>query len=98
MLEDFVFFAAAQRDADRDADGKTAAHSLGDRLQQFAGHVLPVSFDLKSAVAADHQTEGLSELDVQKVNAWRALRQSSWAGAFYLCTTGKTTLSDPYRC
>ena len=25
--------------------------------------------------------------DVEKVNAWRALRQSSWAGAFYLCTT-----------
>lgn len=83
MLEDFVFFAAAQREADREADS-TKKPSLQDRLQLFTSRVMPVSFDLKSA---DHQTEGLSSLDVDKVNAWRALRQSSWAGAFYLCTT-----------
>lgn len=38
-------------------------------------------------MAANHQTEGLTAGEVDKVNAWRALRQSSWAGAFYLCTT-----------
>lgn len=33
------------------------------------------------------QIEGLDALEIEKVNAWRALRQASWAGAFYLCTT-----------
>ena len=36
---------------------------------------------------AEFQTGGLSDQEVEKVNAWRALRQASWAGAFYLCTT-----------
>ena len=48
---------------------------------------MPTSFELKSAVAAEHQTDGLSDAEIEKVQAWRALRQSSWAGAFYLCTT-----------
>ena len=40
-----------------------------------------------TTTSRDHQTEGLGDIEVNKVNAWRALRQSSWAGAFYLCTT-----------
>jgi hypothetical protein len=35
----------------------------------------------------DFQTAQLSSSDIDRVNAWRALRQASWAGAFYLCTT-----------
>lgn len=37
--------------------------------------------------SADEQTNGLTELEVDKINAWRALRQASWSGAFFLCTT-----------
>lgn len=48
---------------------------------------MPVRPEFKSNILVDYQTEGLSPLDIEKVNAWRALRQSSWAGAFYLCTT-----------
>jgi len=49
------------------------------RSSKFAAKPDPSGYDV--------QTEGLSQLEVDKVNAWRALRQASWAGAFYLCTT-----------
>lgn len=56
------------------------------RLQGLVNNILPVDFDLASS-SPDDQTAGLSDLETDKVNAWRALRQASWAGAFYLCTT-----------
>ena len=65
----------------------SSGYSLVDKCQQIASSVMPVSFDLKTGVAADHQTDGLTEDEIAKVQAWRALRQSSWPGAFYLCTT-----------
>jgi len=48
---------------------------------------MPTAWDPKSTTNSDAQIEGLSDFEVDRVNAWRALRQSSWAGAFYLCTT-----------
>jgi hypothetical protein len=62
-------------------------YTIADKCQLFASRAMPTSFDIKSAVAADHQTDGLSIAEIERVQAWRALRQSSWAGAFYLCTT-----------
>lgn len=40
-----------------------------------------------TTIAPEEQTSGLSDLEIEKVNAWRALRQASWSGAFFLCTT-----------
>jgi Transmembrane amino acid transporter protein len=61
--------------------------TIANRFQRFASHVMPTSFDIKSLAASDYQTDGLTDDEIEKVQAWRALRLSSWAGAFYLCTT-----------
>ena len=61
--------------------------TIADTFQQFASHVLPASFDPNAVGEANYQTQGLSDDEAEKIYAWRALRQSSWAGAFYLCTT-----------
>jgi hypothetical protein len=61
--------------------------TIADKFQQFASHVLPASFDPNAVGEANYQTQGLSDDEAENVYAWRALRQSSWAGAFYLCTT-----------
>ena len=55
-------------------------------MYNIASHLVPVASD-PSTFGPDDQIAGLSELEVDKVNAWRALRLASWAGAFYLCTT-----------
>jgi hypothetical protein len=60
---------------------------IADKFQQFASHVLPTNFDPAAVVAANHQTNGLNDEETERLYAWRALRLSSWAGAFYLCTT-----------
>jgi hypothetical protein len=52
----------------------------------LATGILPTSSN-NNDTASEVQTSGLSSDEVDRVNAWRALRQSSWAGAFYLCTT-----------
>jgi hypothetical protein len=62
-------------------------HKIADKCQLFATHTKLTTVNQSSATGADLQTEGLTEDEVEKVNAWRALRQASWAGAFYLCTT-----------
>lgn len=62
--------------------------TVADKLQQVAANILPHSLD--SQATGDHddtQMTGLSDLETQKLNAWRAIRQASWAQAFYLCTT-----------
>ncbi len=61
--------------------------SIGFKLQQLACGILPVRHDDNIDMSTELQTEGLDDLEVERVNAWRALRQASWAGAFYLCTT-----------
>ena len=48
---------------------------------------MPADPDAIAAASPDEQTDGLSDFEVQKINAWRALRLSSWTGAFFLCTT-----------
>lgn len=60
---------------------------MGNRLFQLARGILPFDSDVSSVNGRAQQTTGLTDLEVEKVNAWRALRQASWAGAFYLCTT-----------
>jgi len=114
VLEDYVFYAELQRASDKASDQKrwvrlTASHlfvlmivcrkpNIGDRLYQLARGILPVDFDLNSSTAVEEQTEALSDLEIEKVNAWRALRQASWSGAFYLCTTdilGPFNVSTP---
>ncbi|KAL9109081.1 MAG: hypothetical protein Q9227_006172 [Pyrenula ochraceoflavens] len=82
VFEDYVFFAEAQRALERIEDLKVS-RSIGDKCLQFTSGLL----ESDSSTSRHLQTEGLSDADVDKVNAWRALRQSSWAGAFYLCTT-----------
>ncbi len=62
-------------------------YNIADKFQLFASHVLPTNFDTHSTATFDHQVDGLSDDEIERVQAWRALRQSSWAGAFYLCTT-----------
>ncbi|KAK1021836.1 hypothetical protein LTR33_018360, partial [Friedmanniomyces endolithicus] len=86
VLEDYVFYAELQRASDKASDQKRKPN-IGDRLYQLARGILPVDFDLNSSTAVEEQTEALSDLEIEKVNAWRALRQASWSGAFYLCTT-----------
>ncbi|KAK1071534.1 hypothetical protein LTR33_010419, partial [Friedmanniomyces endolithicus] len=86
VLEDYVFYAELQRASDNASDEKRKPN-IGDRLYQLARGILPVDFDLSSSTALEEQTEALSNLEIEKVNAWRALRQASWSGAFYLCTT-----------
>ncbi|KAK3623363.1 hypothetical protein LTR56_021635 [Elasticomyces elasticus] len=86
VLEDYVFYAELQRASDKASDEKRKPN-VGDCLYQFARGILPVDFDLNSSTAVEEQTLSLSDLEIEKVNAWRALRQASWAGAFYLCTT-----------
>lgn len=61
--------------------------TLADKCLSFASYANLADGSTPLAENADHQTEGLSDDEVEKVNAWRALRQASWAGAFYLCTT-----------
>lgn len=58
-------------------------------MHQFAVGILPTQTD-DQGLEHDNdelQTTGLDEIEVDKVNAWRALRQATWRGAFYLCTT-----------
>ncbi|KAK0280145.1 hypothetical protein LTR35_008296 [Friedmanniomyces endolithicus] len=86
VLEDYVFYAELQRASDKALDEKRKPN-IGDRLYQLARGILPVDFDLSSNTAVEEQTEALSDLEIEKVNAWRALRQASWSGAFFLCTT-----------
>ncbi|KAK3068342.1 hypothetical protein LTR53_014175 [Teratosphaeriaceae sp. CCFEE 6253] len=86
LIEDYVFYAELQRASDNATDDKRKAN-IGDRLYQIARGILPLDYDLSSSTAVEEQTRSLSALEEEKVNAWRALRQASWAGAFYLCTT-----------
>lgn len=86
-FEDYVAFAELQRASDDVVDGNTKPRGLLHRLRTLANGVLPLKYDHSASQGADDQTAGLSELEVEKINAWRALRQASWAGAFYLCTT-----------
>ena len=65
----------------------SSTYGIADRLQQVASSILPANFDLGSTIDGDLQTDSLAEGEVERIQAWRALRQSSWAGAFYLCTT-----------
>ena len=62
-------------------------HGVAEKLQQLARGILPVGPDRPWDETGDQQTAGLTDLEIEKVNAWRALRQASWAGAFFLCTT-----------
>ncbi|KAL9094302.1 MAG: hypothetical protein Q9165_003442 [Trypethelium subeluteriae] len=83
-FEDYVYFAEAQRVEDEFNTGK---RSLGwaPRLQQIFAGRLPQESTQESGSNA--QTEGLTQDEVDRVNAWRALRQSTWYGALWLCTT-----------
>ncbi|KAL1962113.1 hypothetical protein VTN77DRAFT_580 [Rasamsonia byssochlamydoides] len=85
VFEDYVFFAGAQRAAEKEQDGPKKP-TITDKCLSFASKVLPTNMDT-TRLASDMQTDGLSDDEVERINAWRALRQSSWAGAFYLCTT-----------
>ncbi|KAH8817479.1 oligopeptide transporter protein [Xylogone sp. PMI_703] len=85
-LEDYVFFAAVQRNTEREVDG-TTKKTIADKCQLLASHALPTTRDSTTAGEVNHQTDGLSDDEIEKVNAWKELRQSSWLGAFYLCTT-----------
>ncbi|KAF8178624.1 transmembrane amino acid transporter protein-domain-containing protein [Mycena galopus ATCC 62051] len=87
-IEDYIYFAESQRAASNLQDGKSN-HGIAGRLQQIACGILPLQRD-GNPLGSDNdelQTSYLSDLETDKVNAWRALRQASWAGAFYLCTT-----------
>lgn len=59
-------------------------------MQRLACDILPIDEDEK-AYDSQHndelQTSGLNQIELDKVNAWRALRQASWSAAFFLCTT-----------
>lgn len=52
----------------------------------MANEIGPSKEDVAS-VSGDEQTAGLSAAEIEKVNAWRALRQATWPMAFFLCTT-----------
>ena len=71
------------------ADTNSSTRGIGHKLQQLACGILPVQSNGEpDQVNNDElQTSGLDEHEVKKINAWRALRQASWSGAFYLCTT-----------
>jgi hypothetical protein len=56
------------------------------KFQQLASHIIPVSFDAATVLDASYHTQGLEDFETERLYAWRSLRQSSWAGAFYLCT------------
>ncbi|GAB7342548.1 hypothetical protein MBLNU457_g0726t1 [Dothideomycetes sp. NU457] len=85
LIEDYIFYAEAQRAQDRLSDAKTS-RGVAEKLHDFARGLLPVAAD-PSTVGSQEQVSGLGDLEIEKVNAWRALRQASWGGAFYLCTT-----------
>lgn len=61
--------------------------TLADKCLSFASPARFTGASYPTTHGADLQTEGLSDEEIEKINAWRALRQASWAGAFYLCTT-----------
>jgi len=97
-IEDYIFFANAQRIAKRNQDGKqyvdpihteygdtnsTSKFGLADRLQTFT---FSNKFNAESIVAQsdDLQVIGLAPHKFEKVEAWRTLWQASWIVAFYL--------------
>ncbi|KAK4547885.1 hypothetical protein LTR36_010604 [Oleoguttula mirabilis] len=86
VFEDYVVYAELQRASDDLTDGKRR-HGAAKWLYQLGRGIMPVDGDIISASRSDDQTAGLNALEIEKSNAWRALRQASWAGAFYLCTT-----------
>lgn len=59
---------------------------IAERLLTQACDIMPARTS-PTTIAPEEQTSGLSDLEIEKVNAWRALRQASWSGAFFLCTT-----------
>jgi hypothetical protein len=60
--------------------------SVADKYLSLTRNILPAAYNT-THTGSEMQTDGLTDDEVERVNAWRALRQSSWAGAFYLCTT-----------
>ena len=70
-IEDYVFYAEAQRAQDRLSDGKTH-RGVAEKLHDFARGLLPVAAD-PSTVGSQEQISGLGDLEIEKVNAWRAL-------------------------
>ncbi|KAK4555623.1 hypothetical protein LTR86_007376 [Recurvomyces mirabilis] len=60
---------------------------IADRLFDVARGILPTGDNVPLTGSDELQIAGLTDIEVDKVNAWRAIRQASWAGAFYLCTT-----------
>ncbi|KAI9658671.1 MAG: hypothetical protein M1821_002231 [Bathelium mastoideum] len=83
-FEDYVYYAEAQRAEDASSDQRVKP-GLSQKLQQaFAGFLPSQS---PQELVPDEQTGGLTQDEVDKVNAWRALRQSTWLGALWLCTT-----------
>ncbi|KAF2147650.1 oligopeptide transporter protein [Myriangium duriaei CBS 260.36] len=83
-LEDYVFFAEVQRASDKIQHGPGS--KIADKLHKIGCGLLPVAIE-PNPLGGEEQTTGLTDHEVEKVQAWRALRQASWAGAFYLCTT-----------
>lgn len=88
VLEDFVFYAEAQRVIDKSDEAAKQGfwHRTAEHLQKLTSGILPTDYDYLGSVS-DEQTHGLSEIETDKVNAWRALRQTTWWGAFFLSTT-----------
>ena len=58
---------------------------LAHRLQQLCAGLLP--YNSAQGRVGGEQTSGLNQDELERVNAWRALRQSTWYGALWLCTT-----------
>ena len=42
------------------------------------------------------QTVNLTSLEIERINAWRAIRQATWAGAFYLCSSHQVAWTDTH--
>ncbi|KAI9702245.1 MAG: hypothetical protein M1820_006177 [Bogoriella megaspora] len=84
LFEDYVFYAEAQRLEDRISEPN---FKLGwaDTLQRTFAGLLPGQTTGESS--SNEQTADLTPEETEKVNAWRALRQSTWIGALWLCTT-----------
>lgn len=48
---------------------------------------MPFDLNASALSTSEEQTAGLTIPEIDKVNAWRALRQATWVNAFFLCTT-----------
>ncbi|KZO95418.1 hypothetical protein CALVIDRAFT_564823 [Calocera viscosa TUFC12733] len=95
-FEDFVFYAQVQRESEHDDLSVEVGQKFGPlglwRRRNTVALGPTETEKEKDGIATspvdyDIQTEGLTEHERDRVDAWRALRLTSWAGAFYLCTT-----------